>query len=330
MANEVRLTFVGDAGTAPAAMAEVGGAADQMADKVDDASRSMRDSGESFDRAAEGFDKAEQRAMGFRDTITGVQDSVKGFGSILKGDFSGDALLAAGMGIGDLASGFSNFLVPAMKNAVSWLGKTKVGMAIATAAQWLWNAAIAANPIVLITLAIIALIAIIVLLVTHWDQVKEAGGRAWGWIKDRAVDFWEWLKALPGNIGNLFSTIGGFISAPFRAAFNFVADAWNNTVGRLRWTVPRWVPIIGGNSIGAPQLPKFHTGTSRVPGRPGQEMIAILQAGERVSPAGQAGGGTPMLVNLMIDGRVLATLLIDPLSGVIKDRGGNVQVVLGR
>jgi hypothetical protein len=83
--------------------------------------------------------------------------------------------------------------------------------------------------------------------------------------------------------------VAGFISAPFRSAFNFVADAWNNTIGRLRWTVPGWVPVIGGNTIAVPNLPKFHTG-GVVPGPPGTEVVARLQAGERISPMGAGSG----------------------------------------
>ncbi|QXG07720.1 tape measure protein [Curtobacterium phage Penoan] len=57
----------------------------------------------------------------------------------------------------------------------------EAGVAVVTAAQWLWNAAMTANPIGVIILAIAAVIAIIVLLATHWDQVTSAiqTGAAW-------------------------------------------------------------------------------------------------------------------------------------------------------
>lgn len=48
-----------------------------------------------------------------------------------------------------------------------------VATGVVTAAQWAWNAAMDANPVTLIILAIIALVAIIVLLVTHWKQVTS-------------------------------------------------------------------------------------------------------------------------------------------------------------
>ena len=298
MANEVKLTFAGDADQLTKTMADVGSSAEKMGDKVGHASKDMTDSGASFDRAAEGFDRAEQKAMGFRDTITGVQDSVGGLSKVLKGDFSGDALFQAGAGIGDLASGFSNLLIPAMKSAVTWLGNTRIAqLAVAAASevwtgiQWLLNAALDANPVGLIIIAIAALIAIIVLIATKTTWFQDLWKVAWGWIKNTAVDVWEWLKALPDKLADVFKSVAGAISSPFLAAFNFVADAWNNTIGKLSWTVPSWVPFIGGDTISAPKLPhmvsRFHTG-GVVPGFPGQEVLAILQAGERVQTASQA------------------------------------------
>jgi len=102
---------------------------------------------------------------------------------------------------------------------------------------------------------------------------------------------WDWLKNLPERLGRVFVKVAEFIGRPFRAAFNMIANAWNNTVGRLRFTIPSWVPGIGGNSFSAPTLPtfKFHRG-GRVPGTPGEDVLGVLQAGEQVSPMGSNGG----------------------------------------
>lgn len=335
MANEVTLTFAGDSSKLEKTFDTVGQSSRSMASEVGTSSKS-------FESVGEGFDKAEQRATGFRDVITGTQDSVKGFGAILKGDFSGDALLTAGMGIGDLASGFSNLLVPAMSSAVGWLKATKVGMLAQAAAsgvvkaatatwtgiQWLLNAALTANPIGIVIVVIGLLIAAVVLIATKTTWFQDAWGAAWGWIKESAVNVWEWLKELPGKIGDVFSSIAGFITAPFRAAFNFVSDAWNATIGKLAWSVPSWVPGIGGNTISAPQMRKFHGGTASVPGTAGSEMLAIVRAGEEIRAAGGGDGRT--VLELRGDGTRLAELLIQVLAKAIGDRGGNVQAVLGR
>jgi hypothetical protein len=331
--NQVTLTFGSDTAQATKAFGEVGDAAEKMGGRV-------HESGEAFERAAEGFDKSEQRAMGFRDTITGVQDSVKGFGAVLKGDFSGDALLTAGAGIGDLSSGFANLIVPMGKVLATTVSQTAALVAqktaslataaatkVATAAQWLWNIAMEANPIGAIIALVVLLVAAIVLIATKTTWFQDIWRVTWTWVKKTAVNVWDWLKGLPDRLGSVFSKIPAILTWPFRTAFNFIADAWNNTIGNLQWSVPAWVPFIGGNTIGAPRLPKFHGG-GVVPGAPGSEMLAVLQAGERVTPAGAA--GAPVVLELRSSGTDIDDLLVRVLQRAIKVRGGNVQMALGR
>lgn len=63
--------------------------------------------------------------------------------------------------------------VSAAIQVIQLLGNvTKIGTAI----QWAWNAAAAANPYVLIAIAIIALIALVVLLIVYFEEI-------WGWFQ---------------------------------------------------------------------------------------------------------------------------------------------------
>ena len=66
---------------------------------------------------------------------------------------------------------------------------------VATAAQWAFNAAVSANPVMLIVLAIVALIAIIVLLVQNWDTVKAVALSVWQAITDAVQVFLDWCAA---------------------------------------------------------------------------------------------------------------------------------------
>jgi phage-related protein len=349
--NQVVLSFAGDHDKLTKSFDEVGQAAQKMEGKVEDA-------GKGFDKMGDATDTLDTRAMGFRDTVTGVQDSVKGFSQVLKGDLSADSLVLAGTGVGDLASGFTNLLVPSLKSAVTWLGQTKVGMLAHAAAQkvvalgakvwtgiqWLLNAALIANPIGLVVLAIVALVVIFVIAYKRSETFRKivdaafrgivaAGKAVWQGIKtyfgfwlgiiDRVVGA---VRGIPGKIRSAFGGLFNIISAPFRSAFNFVASAWNNTIGRLRWTVPKWVPFIGGNTVAAPTLPRFHSG-GVVPGPPGSEMLAILQAGERVTPAGAA--GQTVVLEVRSGGSRLDDVLIEVLARAVSARGGNVQVALG-
>ena len=199
------------------------------------------------------------------------------------------------------------------------------------AVQTLLNVVMTANPIGLIVLAIIALITIIVVawkrsetfrkVVTGaWNAIKgavEAVGRffkdtLWPWIRDawnnvlgKAQSVWNWLKDLPRKIGDAFGKIRDFITSPFKAAFNAVADLWNNSVGKLRFTVPSWVPFgLGGKSFSMPQLPKLARGGRilesgmAIVGERGPELLQ-LPRGASVAPLGRAGG--PEVIELHLD-----------------------------
>lgn len=220
---------------------------------------------------------------------------------------------------------------------------------LVTAAQWAWNAAQAASPTTWIVLGILVLIGVIALIVTHLDVVKKAWNATWGWIKDVASSVgrwfrdtlwgkwikgaWDgivnqgvkvvvWFQKMQDQVKGIFAKIGNAIFAPFRWAFNKVADAWNNTIGRLHFSIPGIPGLFGGYTIDVPDLPHFHSG-GVVPGAPGSEMLAVLQAGETVIPAsGGSGGGVH--VTVMLDSGVL----VEGMAREVGRRGGNVQLVL--
>lgn len=195
-------------------------------------------------------------------------------------------------------------------------------IAAVTVAQIAWNIAMTANPIGLIVVGIGILIAGIVFLATKTKFFQTIWRVAWGGIKAAAMAVWDWLSKLPERLGRVFVKVAEFIGRPFRAAFNMIANLWNNTVGKLRFTIPSWVPGIGGNTIAAPQLPtfKFHRG-GRVPGHPGEDVLAILQAGETVSTAG-AGGSRLTAADLTgIGGDEWDRLFLTALVKLMRTRG---------
>jgi len=325
MANDVKLTFAGDTSQLESAFDRVGQSADTMGDRVGE-------SASGFDRAAEGADNAESRAQGFSDTLTGTADIAAGTSEIMKGNLF-EGFVTVGQGMADLAGGFAAFLIPAMQNAVTWFRATAVGQYAAaaatkvwTAAQWLFSAALWASPITWIVVGIVALIAVIVLIATKTDWFSRAWRASWSWIKKAASNTWDFLKKIPGWLATAFSRVGNAILAPYKWAFNGIARAWNNTVGRLSWSVPSWVPGIGGNSISVPRLPTFHTGGT-VRGAPGTIVPILAMAGERVSTPGSAGGGGAIVIES--GGSQLDDLLVEILARAIRQRGGDVQTVLG-
>lgn len=186
---------------------------------------------------------------------------------------------------------------------------------VATAAQWLWNAAMTANPIGLVIVAVAALVAAIVFIATKTTWFQTIWRVAWGGIKAAAVAVWDWLKGLPGRVAGAFSTLANIITAPWRFAFNAIARLWNSTVGKLSFTVPGWVPIIGGNGFSMPKVPTFHAG-GVVPGPPGREVLALLQAGERVTPPGGSGAG--LVLEVRSDGSRMAEFFAQGLAHAVR------------
>lgn len=178
-------------------------------------------------------------------------------------------------------------------------------IALATAAQWLWNAAMLANPIGLIILAIVALIAGIVLLVKNWGWVKQAGVDAWHWIKQAAQDAWYWItdnwaKIVPtllGPFGGLVAAIVKHfdgIKEAFRSALNWVIEKWNAVefaVPTLKIKGHNVIPG-GGSKIGVPDIPLLAEGGNvrargaAIVGDNGPEVLD-LPAGARVTPLDQ-------------------------------------------
>lgn len=158
-----------------------------------------------------------------------------------------------------------------------------------------------------------------------WNWLTGNATRLRGALRDRFNDVVSFMRGIPGRIGSALSAVAGRILSPFRSGFNAIARAWNNTVGRLHWSVPGFLGF-GGFTISAPNLPTFHQG-GVVPGTPGKEVLAILQAGERVTPAGRS-GDLPTIV-IRSGGSRLDDLLVSMLRDAIQIRGGNVQVVLG-
>jgi hypothetical protein len=129
------------------------------------------------------------------------------------------------------------------------------------------------------------------LIIKNFDKIKEAVTGVWEWIKTTFGKVLDFFKSIPGKIGEFFAGLGEAIVSPFKSAFNAVAGFWNRTVGRLSFTVPDWVPLIGGKGWSAPQIPTLGQGgivtgpTLALLGEagPGQRVVEAIRAYERSS-----------------------------------------------
>ena len=114
-----------------------------------------------------------------------------------------------------------------------------------SAAGGILHVILAANPLVLIALAIAEVIAAGVALIMNWDKVKEKAGQVWEGIKaafggvgDFFGGIWENVKATFTKIG---STIGDAIGGAFKTVVNtiisFAEDKINGFIGAINGAV---------------------------------------------------------------------------------------------
>lgn len=308
MSNQITLTFAGEPAPLSAAFSQVGNDAEQMADR----------SVESTRRMAEGLDYASSQSSmlsggigdvgGALTAAFGEESAIGAFGAEM------ERYGAIVMGV----TGVTDLLLFATNNLKLGVLAKATADRVATAAQWMMNTAMLASPLTWIIVGIVALVAAVVLIATKTDWFSRAWRNSWKWVKDAASNSWDFIKKIPGWVGSAFKNIANFITAPYRAAFNGIARAWNATVGRLSWSVPSWVPFIGGNSISVPNLPTFHSG-GIVPGVVGTAVPIMALAGERVSSiAGSSGGGGTVVVP---DGPLIG-MLVELLAAEVRGRGG--------
>jgi hypothetical protein len=161
-----------------------------------------------------------------------------------------------------------------------------LGAQIATAAQWLWNAALTANPLGLIVVGIAAVIAILAILYTKFEGVRKVVDNVFGFIKDVVVGSVDVITTYVLTVLGVYKTI-----------FNTIAKLWNNTIGKLSFEFPDWVPGLGGKGFSVPNIPMLGEGgivsspTLAMIGERGPEAVIPLSRG------GGMGGNYTINVN---------------------------------
>lgn len=137
-----------------------------------------------------------------------------------------------------------------------------------------------------------------------WNTVliilQHVGDAIWAALQYPFVQFWhfiQWvwdgiingIKSAWSGVATFFSNIGNSIkdalTAPFRAAWDFIKGFWNRTFGKISFTVPKWIPGIGGEKFQFPQL-----AAGGIVTRPTLALIGE-RGPEAVVPLGKVGAG---------------------------------------
>ena len=118
-----------------------------------------------------------------------------------------------------------------------------------TAVQAAFNAVMAMNPIVLIVVGIGLLVAALVIAYKKFDGFRAVVDSVFRFITGAVSGSIDLIKGY-------FSTVLGF----YKTIFKRIASLWNNTVGKLSFKVPGWVPGFGGKGFEVPNIPMLAEG----------------------------------------------------------------------
>jgi phage-related protein len=307
----VTLTFAGDSRSLEKTLDRVGSAATSTAGDFDKASGKARSFGGAMDRAGEATDASEGKFMGAADLLDGLGGA---FGLPTEGATNMMRSFA------DLSGGFTALgplfgqVMGKLGSMIGITGAQAAATGTATASQWSLNAALTANPIGAVVIAIGLLVGAFVLAWKHSETFRDVVRGALNAVKVGAETLWGFFRDLPGNLWGIAGQISDAILWPYKTAFNLIAKLWNNTVGQLSFSIPSWVPGMGGKGFSMPRLPTFQLG-GVVPGTGPVPILA--HGGETITPAGAAG---PIVVQLVLDGRVITEVVHDGL--LTKQRRG--------
>ena len=181
------------------------------------------------------------------------------------------------------------------------------GIAAMAAAIVAVNIAMSLNPIALIAAGVAALVVGLAVAYKRFEGFRNIVDAVFG-----AIKFY---------INNVTIPAVMTLVAVFKAAFNGIATAWNNTVGKLSFKVPGWVPGLGGKGFEVPNIPMLAAGgivnspTLAMIGEAGPEAVIPLDR------MGEMGGGGNVTIHVN-GGDPQAT--VDAITRWYRQNGSNV------
>jgi hypothetical protein len=156
-----------------------------------------------------------------------------------------------------------------------------------TAVQTVFNAVLALNPVTLIVIGVLALIAALVIAYKRFEGFRNIVDTVFKFITGAVSGSIDLIKGY-------FSTLLGF----YKGIFNTIASLWNNSIGKLSFKTPSWVPGFGGKGFDVPNIPMLAEGG--IVTRPTLAMIGEGGQPEAVIPLSKLGnmGGGNMYVTI--------------------------------
>jgi hypothetical protein len=150
----------------------------------------------------------------------------------------------------------------------------KATLVIVKVAQFMLNAVMAANPITLVVIAIAALAAAFVIAYKKSETFRKFVDGLFGAIKTGVTGSVDFLK-------DLLTTVMDF----YKKILNGIAKLWNNSIGKISFKFPSFVPGLGGKGFSVPNIPMLAEGgivtrpTLALIGEAGPEAVIPLNRG---------------------------------------------------
>ncbi|MBA6102456.1 phage tail tape measure protein [Pseudomonas monteilii] len=115
---------------------------------------------------------------------------------------------------------------------IAAIGLAKASMLIWQGAIWLVNAALAANPVGLVVLGVLALVAVVVAAIAYWDQWTAAlmDTAAFQWVMEQLDALSAWFNTMGGWTGMAKAAWDGIVGV-FRSALDQVIAMLNKIPG---------------------------------------------------------------------------------------------------
>lgn len=166
-----------------------------------------------------------------------------------------------------------------------------------------------------------------------FNKVKGWAGAAIDWLVSKWKSFIGFIKSIPGRISGALSSMWNGLKNGFRAAINWVIGKWNG----LSFTIPSVTILgktLGGGTLSTPNIPMLADG-GLVPATPGGRLVIMGEGGEDevaapVSKLPDLGGDRRIVIELHGDDSKAAAYAVQVLRTAVKDKGGDVQFVLGQ
>lgn len=273
--REIRVDLTADTSKFEGGMRSASGSVDKFEGEL-----------KSADAAASRFDdglgKVNDGLGSSTDKFRSTADLAGGLGNVLGIEVLGQAEAFA-TGMADIADGMGGLLAPALTKAKAAF----VGL----------NTTMLANPIFLVVALIAALTAAFVVAYKKSETFRNIVNKVFNSVKDGAIAFKDAVVGAVVGAARRLGRIAEIITTPYRLAFNAIAKLWNGTVGKLSFSIPGWVPGIGGSGFDVPDIPELaHGGPARagmphIVGENGPEVFVPRMSGT-VIPNGGGMGGT--------------------------------------